>query len=620
MGALLAGLLLSLAVLLDRFFVWVPWVALAVGVAVGAACASLRKRVTPPASVELASAADRWAKVGAFGVFTLQVLQVATLWLSRTDRAIASPWEVLPVSIFPLFWLSLSLLLLLADRLSASLRRALWVVQSGIAFGTSLVVYRLGFGFDPFIHQAAVRALVEHGRIELTSILYVGQYAVEAGLTRVTGVPSAWIDRLLVPLLSVGLVGVLIPRLRRAWDGGRSSVSTWAMFLLPFQPFTFSVPYHLTYLGLLFVVFALPSLVLGSGWPLAGLLLAWMALVHPLLAIPAGVLVLFGWMARRFPRVAGIGAFVCVLGLLIAAFSVYVSRLGGAMVWPSVALWGMAWQALTGFPYRLDAAPWFVEAFYRFFHLWSFLFAAIGCVGLRFVPERLRPLRLVYVGTAFGVLFAAFFLAASTQIKGIISTEQFEFALRLRGAFPIFFFPGVVALLERAEARLSASLRLAACFVVALFCTAVWFVSYPQANRYLRVSSAGVSATDVRVVQQIERFAAGRPYAALTPQMVSAAALTQFGFSRELQTPYGRRYAYAIPTGGELYQQYQRLWYEPDVTKVFETVRALSGVPVIAIAVPTSWDPYGTLGRRLLPHARWHMRIDEAVDAYIIEK
>ncbi len=624
MGALVGSLVLTAGLLLGFSFAWIPWAALVLGVGVGVVrarligktSATMERETVVPLSVHK----DPWFWAGIGAIILLHTLAFSFLLRARTDAAIASPWQSLPTTILPVFGLGFFLLLLLGAGARKRLVDILWIVQSALAFGVSTIVYRLGFGFDPFIHQAAARALVERSRIDLTSILYAGQYAFEAGLARMTGLPVAWIDRALVPLLAVVIVGWLAPRVVRAWGIEHPFVGSRVLFLLPFLPLTFTVPYQLTYLGLVFVILLLPWLVVRAGFVCAALFLLLMGLVHPLLAIPAGILVVCGWLGGRVPRLAGLGAFLLTFIGLLAAFYVYVTRLGGTMALPTTAFWQVAWQTLTAFPYRLTDAPWIVEVFYRFFHVWPFLFALVGCIGMRFLPPSLRPFRWIYPGAAFGLLSVAFVLAASTRFVDILSTEQFEFALRLRYAFPLFFLPGVIAGIERFLVRIPHALRPFIFLLCAALATGAWYVSYPQANRYIQMSAPGMSKTDIQTVQAIEAMAAGQSYVALTPQMVSAAALDQLGFGRELQTPQGKRYAYAIPTGGEFYQQYLRLWHEPDIKRILSTTRALSGQQRVFIVIPRAWDPRGVLGARLLPLVSAHERVDGRADVYFFER
>ncbi len=622
-GILVATLVLTAGVLFRFSFLWVPWVALAVGVGAGI----LRARLASTGDVSVSASPvavpnisqTRWTCAGLVAIALLQAIALLALFHARTDEAIAAPWQVLPTSLFALFGLSVFLLLMLDDGRRARTVEILWMAQAVLAFCVSAIVYRLGFGFDPFIHQAAARALVERGSIELTSILYAGQYAFVAGLARITGAPVGWIDRALVPVLAVALVGWIFPRVVRAWGIERPTVGTRVLFFLPFLPLTFTVPYQLTYLGLIFVIMSLPWLATRAGLLLAVLTLVGMGTIHPLLAIPAGLLIACGWLASRSPRWAGVAGLVLTFGGLLGAFYFYVTRLGGVMAIPTAELWRVAWQALTAFPYRLADAPVAVGAFYRFFHLWPFLFALAGLFGMRALPPMVRPFRWVYVGVAGGLLLTAFTLAASTRFTDILSTEQFEFALRLRYAFPLFFVPMAVAALESTRERLPVSVRPALFAVLTMLATGVWHLSYPQANRYLQMSGPGLSRADIEAVRTIERIAAGRSYVALTPQMVSAAALDQLGFERELQTSRGKRYAYAIPTGGEFYQQYLRLWREPDVTRILAAARSLSGQERVFIVVPRAWDPSSVLSRRLLSRATRAEPVGETMTVYFFE-
>ncbi|HEU0051260.1 MAG TPA: hypothetical protein VFQ60_04380, partial [Patescibacteria group bacterium] len=129
-----------------------------------------------------------------------------TAFLVRTDAGISSPWDVMPWGVFIFFGAASFFLLFFFSKLSAFARWLAISVHAAATYWIALITYRLGFGFDPFIHQAAERVLAEHGSA-LSGILYAGQYAGVLVLHWISHLSITWLDRLLVPCF--GLFGIL---------------------------------------------------------------------------------------------------------------------------------------------------------------------------------------------------------------------------------------------------------------------------------------------------------------------------------------------------------------------------------------------------------------------------
>lgn len=559
-------------------------------------------------------------KMGCASLVMLQALLSWTLFSHQADIGISSPWQILPSYIFPMFGLSLFLLFLIADTLPAWLRRLLWAWQFFLAFSVSAIVYRLGFGFDPFIHQAAARYLVAHGDIQLPSILYIGQYALEAGIARLTPISIAGIDRWLIPFFGVWLGAILLPRALRTWNIEGRITSAWPLLLLPFLPFTFTVPYHIAYVCFLLIICLLPYLQTRQGLLLAVCLTSFTAFVHPLLAIPAIALILSIWIGKRWPSLLGVSAFFLTSIGLVSSFLFYAYTLGGTITSPAILSLQNAFLVIFGFPYEGFRWPWYAWAFYGFMHLWPLCFSIIGWIGYGYLSSSHRSLRSPLLGVAIGMIASGIFLAATTTLTNIISAEQHEFALRLRYAAPLLFLPGVVFFFHSWKQRLDETPRLIAYALLAAFATSIWYTSYPQANTFVQTASPGVSRADIDTVNAIEQLAQGTSYAALTPQMTSAAALKSIGFERELSRDSRQRYPYAIPTGGEFYELYLRLWEEPDAAQIIRGAQSMTHETQIFIAIPKEWDPNRSIYDRLAPFADAHEIVDSVVDLYQYKK
>jgi hypothetical protein len=513
--------------------------------------------------------------------------------VARTDETLVSLWQVLPWTVVPVFALGWFFLWVFADELRDRWQVILAVLVGGIAFGASAWVYAYGFGFDPFIHQAAARYLAEHYVIALPSPLYAGYYGLLAASSWISPFSVAQIDRVLVPLCMTIFFGWWVVRGVTIWALPRWA--GWGLILLPFGFATFSVPYHLSVVCMLWLIAALPRVRL-SPWLIV--FLAVLCVIHPLLAFPATVAML-GVVWR--PSLASWWklALLALLtsGGILALFWIYAAQGGGTLILPSWAHVHRALGVVTGFPFSHEPLSVWLVIVWRMQHVWMFLATLIGVVGLvRFAPPTHRVPALTLVSCMFGVAVALVLIAAGASFENILPTEQFEFALRLRNSLPWLVFPGLGYSLVWLVARTS---RMIVGGVCAVLIGMVWYTAYPLYAPGGAYAAPGLGRSEVEAFELAEQVSGAEPYAALAPQMVSAAALRSFGFERALATVDGERYPYAIPTGGELYRWYLQLWSERDPAELLRTVCQFAQTPQIVVIMPAAWDPQRWIDVRL---------------------
>ena len=48
-----------------------------------------------------------------------------------------------------------------------------------ISYSVAVIVYGVGYGFDPFIHQATIKFIDEFGAVSPKPLYYAGQYSLE---------------------------------------------------------------------------------------------------------------------------------------------------------------------------------------------------------------------------------------------------------------------------------------------------------------------------------------------------------------------------------------------------------------------------------------------------------
>lgn len=551
-------------------------------------------------------------------IVAIHVLTLALFLLARTSQAIVSPWTVLGWTIFVWYGLGIFLSYYFLDQLSSRWSSIVLVSQALVSLTVSLFVYRFGFGYDPFVHQAAEHYLLAHGTLSPPSILYAGLYGLIVSLARLTQIDPAFLDRALVPLLSAVFLSVV----------GKGSLSFWrerplvrrsllALWIIPFLSLTFTVPHNLTYLILFCLILLLPRMQQRFFTWIGALLAVFALTIHPLLGIPCISLIVSTWIARKFPRLAGLAAFLMPIIGLAGAFFLYIHRVHGVLLPFTKARFIETLYRLSSIPAIDPAVAWGWKAFYLFFSFWPLLFIVFGYIGLRMLPKDRAWIRQILVGTALSTASIAIGLAACVRLPNILPNEQFEFALRLRYALPLFFVPGVMLCIDHCTQTRRRFLL--GGVKITLLATMVWYLSYPQLNPVMHRSAPGVGKEEWQAVQLIEQLATSKDYLALTPQMVSAAALAQIGFERELQTTIGPRYPYAVPTGGELYAFYLRLWRERDTKELLKSAQQLTKTTELFVVMPHAWDPNGVLDRRLRGLASKTIPVGITMTLYRIE-
>lgn len=502
------------------------------------------------------------------------LLILAACLNARTDVALSSPWLVLSPAIFAIFAATT-----FAGMMSRS--RVATIFHFFTAFSIATVVFKVGFGFDPFVHRAAETALAAAGHIDPKTPLYAGQYAVVATLHRVLGISIAALDKWLVPLLAATLVPILgIVGLRDGWGLSDEAARRWIylVLVLPFAAMTFTVPYNLTVVLFVLVVCL---------WPLCrdrrvaivlSIAAAWSVLCHPLLGVPTAIFVAYAIVEiRAGHRVTR--TLMVLLATLLLVVSVpellvlnnYRAHADSVFINPFSRLEYFLGLFADPFPQPTGTVPFALDALYFFDRWLPAILLAAAILTVFFASRRFRSQTAVLF---LGLLGSIFLVSSAFEFKDIISYEQSEFALRLLAALPFVLLPtlgvGSEALCQLVASR-RPSLAPLLLVPIAIVAAISLHFAYPQSNAKDNLSGPSVSAADIKAVRLVDSLAADEPYFVLANQMTSAAALQEFGFAHYLSIDDHKTLWYPLPTGAALYAFYGQMTYgEPTI----ETMRA----------------------------------------------
>ena len=537
---------------------------------------SAPKEKSPP--ITLTRVMKTLGGVIATSIATALVIYGASILASAaTDGSLRSPWDVVPRMFFVLFFLAVLATVVVAhgnlsERLSL-IPTALLVV---LTVSVATIVYKIGFGFDPFIHRATEQIIFSQGMISPKPLYYIGHYVLVTVLARLLGGFVAQIDTMIVPITLALIVPCAYYALRKTFQVSRASAAAASTLLLalPLSAFIAPTPQGFADALFLLTVFCAVPAIKGM-FPRELIVLLSLATVaiHPLAGIPllafAALLVLFSWNTTRpssaIARVTALGI-VTILGAvalpLMFLLNSWISHADIAIDTTALESSSAAMNALGSTPV---IARHFI-ATYDFVYAWktirAIVIALAGAAGLLLLLRKTKR-GVAFLFGAF-VLFINFFLMRSViQFPFLIAYERANYADRLLELLLFFMAPlaliAAAAVFERLEHD-RAPLRIGATVLVAMLATSSLYLNYPRRDKYESSRGWSTSGYDVRAVQLIASDAGSTPYAVLANQSTSAAAVHEFGFKKYFASTKNKKDApiffYPIPTGGPLYKNF----------------------------------------------------------------
>ena len=569
---------------------------------------SKRERAEPETlAVERAAPEDSVSAV----LLVLAVLSdaAALRWLAgaRTTEAIRTPWEAVPPIFF--LWIGIATVCLAA----LSYRKRYPHLTLGAAslhlftlLAPAAVVYAVGYGFDPFVHQAAERLVSAAGEITPKTPYYVGQYALVTVISKLFRFGTESVDRFLLPVMTAIFLPAAAAWLLRRGFGvarGLALVGATGVFLLPLASFVSTTPQGVANL------FFLLTVIVGAAWlhahrPPLGFVLALAAAsmaAHPLAGIPAlfAAALLMAVKLRHdgltLPRISKAVVFGILIGAAALAVPLAFSLREGTGSLPIEAAFRKPVSTLIenvpfegpGIETRYRPLLDFAEFIDRNYDLLWLLMAGAGAwlLGRR---KAYRRSALALGGLSVALLAGSSILRTGFTFEDVIGYEQGNYAARLYEAGLLAAAPLVLAAFAwwwRALAKTDAAVRFLMALVFAATVAALAYGAFPRLDDYRWSRGYSTSGHDVEAVRWINTHAIG-PYVVLANQSVSAAALREYGF----RTYYGDQFYYSIPTGAPLYQKYLEMVYASPSRATMDSAMRDIGVGQAYFVINDYWN------------------------------
>jgi len=506
-----------------------------------------------------------WYSGSAVVCILLDIILFILLMRMRVDMPLQTPWIDYGIWLFIIYACSTALLFISARKESVMFWIA-YVFHSALTYGVLVIVFQSGFGYDPLIHQATEKYMLEYGKIQPFQPLYLGQYVLVVITHLLTKIPFDLIDRLLVPVLAIiSIPFITMIGLKKAYKIPQHIIpyALCFLFLIPFSELTFTVPYHISFLYTLWFVFLFP--LLKEKWyrGILGVLVLAALVVHPLLGVPLLLLYVLGILFIRYkknsPLFLGM-SFLAVSASVPILFGIY-RMMKGFSFFDIIPLQEGLRFFISLFipPYSFAQVPFVWILFYLGVLVIKITILGLGlyCVW-KYKDVWIKKSVIVFLAGLLGIIFL---LALFIRIPGIRLNEQAEYMLRLRDSFFVFLLPFIIIqLLEALKKYQSGTTRFVATVLVSGVSAMMWYVAYPTINPVSHTAGWNITSTDIVAVQAIERGSVGKKYVVLTDPLFAITALRERGFEKNLITPQsGNMYPYPISADHYLNQYWYKL-------------------------------------------------------------
>lgn len=510
---------------------------------------------------------------------------------NASDEALISPWQKVPKIFFFLYFAATTILFFILERSSGKKSLLLLKIHYFLTFSVAAIIYKIGYGFDPFIHGATMELIDSEGSVEPKTVYYLGQYSLIVIVHKITTLPIYWLNKFLVPTLAaIFLPKALFSFLKNRGISQKYLIIILIALALPFNLFILSTPQNLTYIWLLLTIFY--SL---NGTP--GIMpfifaLATLA-IHPLSGIPAMFFVTWPYIKKiknkislTLYKVINI-TFWIISTLALPLSFVYIG--GGSLKDLSFNLKNLLKLFKDGGTGN-NIADIFLNLPYLFNNLWLPIFIILNIIGFIIWFKRNKDNLSSFI-KIISALIIGLILSASLEFSFLIDYEREAYVSRLPIIIALFSLPALLLSLDYLVLKVFKKTRVeifGGLFLAVVAISSSLYLSYPRLDAYHNSKGYSVSASDIEAVRQINTKSK-EPYIVLANQQTSVASLKEFGFIKYFETPEEKIFFYPIPTGGKLYAYYLKMVNEEPKKETMREAMNLVGVKESYLVVNKYW-------------------------------
>ena len=524
-------------------------------------------------------------------------VEIFILINSQTKEAVISPWEKINF-LFLFLYTLLSFIIILNIYFKKDHSLILIILHTFLSFSIIAIIYKIGYGFDYFVHNASLDIIKERGILEPKPFYYLGHYALIIILNKITLIPIYILNKFLIPVLASIYFPLLLFRANKEWLKNKSLFlfSILGLLMIPFSFLTLSNPQNLAYLYLIFAI--LIGFVSKNYLDLFLLYIFSLASlsVHPIAGIPA---LFYAFLITIHHSDLKLKKHLYRIILILNAISLPLAFLflgdkdasqAGTSLETSAQSEGLLQSFYSFFKLKNPNSEDFLLNFaYIYIFNLKFLLALIIGLGIFVAIKNKDKCSLIFINLFASLsLIVSFLIIKNMQFDYLISYERDNFSNRILNVALIFLLPFFILSFYKFTEKLFKGNKVIQ-YIFLIFLSIIisfsLYASYPRLDNYHNSHGYSVSESDLAASLWINNDSQ-EDYIVLANQQVSAAALSQFGFKKYFQNDI---FYYPIPTGGELYQYYLKMVYEkPDKETALEAAQLVE-VKTVYFVINKYW-------------------------------
>lgn len=529
----------------------------------------------------------------------LFMASIIILLSARSSDPLVTPWQVVPWYFFLIYAMATLLLLTMIlrkqntpspeTRKLGNQETILITFHYLLTFIVVVIVYRIGYGFDPFIHQSTVLLIAQKGLVLPKTLYYLSQYGLEVIFYKILHLPLVWMDKLLVPALAAAVLPTVLWRALNKWFIEQKAIlfSMLVLLAIPFSFLILTTPQNFSYLYLLLVILA--GLSCENYFDLAAMFIfsSVAMLAQPIAGIPAlvislAVTIYHTGLAKKIKTLFYSILFFLAATVLPLAFY-FFEKISSPTPGQNMALNFTAAKEVFSNLFPSPVIPGQEKLLLNLIYLVSFnykyLILAVVLVGIIMSWRHREDCRVffIYLWTSLSI-FVAFLLSSTLPFNFLISYERDSYSERILLVSAFLLLPFMVTVLYSIGKKLREQPLMVkwplAIFFAGLITTS-FYLSYPRLDNYFNSHEYAVSQNDIDAVRWIESDAGSQDYIVLANQQVSVAALRELGFKKYYRNNI---FYYPIPTSSPLYQYYLDMVYKKPSLESMAAAMDLAGV------------------------------------------
>ncbi len=528
--------------------------------------------------------------------FVFLVFSLKYLNSKATTDSINTPWKLISANFFVLYFVMSIIILFISYISKSKYILVLLSVHFAFSFSIILIIYKLGFGYDPHLHIASEKLIFLHGMFLPKPPYYIGQYSIVVILTKLFQVPVMFFDRILL----VFCASLFLPVSIYMFLKDKLSYKKFVVFicillflLFNYSNFTYTTPQGLANLFLIILIFLSTLFSEYKNIYVAMIVLAFsIFMLHPISGIPAFLFLtlFFLWNSKIkikkviFYSLSAISCFMMPIAFLIFNYfkKLNLDKLGqesGLNLFNTI-------NPLHLFYVRFINIYDFVYLYARNINLLILLCAIFGTVLI--IKSKELKEYFVYI-----VMFVILLINYAIMINYLRFPFLYEFSLRIFNMAFYFVLPIIFIFFGYMINRIFYYKNNFRAFFIILFAilfTVSFYVSYPRSDKYENFKGYNVSASSQKAVEYIENNFSKFDYIVLSDQSVGASLIEKYGFRKY----YGDEFYYSLPTNirGNIYSNFLDI-LELDSNKqdIINDAKDKTGAINVFVVINNYWNP-----------------------------